>query len=243
MYRPASMFVLRDRVLWSKVSDTHNEIAAGFELPGWIAGRLSAVPVEIVPLNGDYSRPLSEWKMKLDIEKHLLPEWWEQSDAVTRCSIALAEWAAHHILEQGVHSASGVFSLIVRGNAILNVTGQTGGYCRAYDNAILNVTGQTGGDCRAYDNAILNIIGQTGGDCRAYDNATLNIIGQTGGDCRAYGEATLSALEQAGGYCRAYDSTVLNVTRQTGGFCWAYDEATLGCGGPFSLKRAVSTPS
>ena len=55
----------------------------------------------------------------------------------------------------------------------------------------VQITGQTGGDCRAYGTATLNATGQTGGYCWASDTATLNATGQTGGDCWAYGTATL----------------------------------------------------
>ena len=199
MCKLASMYVTQHAVLWSKTSDSHTAIAAenglvvqSAELA--VSARLAAVPVEVYPAGMDYSRPISEWVMHWDetVEAQMLPAWWSEVDARERCAVALREWATYHILESGEHEASGEISLIVRGNATLNATGQTGGYCRAYNSATLNATGQTGGDCRAYNSATLNATGQTGGYCRACDDATLNATGQTGGDCWACDSATLN---------------------------------------------------
>jgi hypothetical protein len=63
------------------------------------------------------------------------------------------------------------------------VSGQTGGYCWAFNNATQTVSGQTGGDCRVFNNATQTVSGQTGGYCWAYNNATQTVSGQTGGDC------------------------------------------------------------
>jgi hypothetical protein len=177
------MYVTQHAVLWSKTSDSHETIAREHGLIEQsaevvVSRRLAAVPVEVYPDDDDYSRPIGEWAMHLDdtVRNELLPEWWDEADARVRCATALAAWAEYHIIESGKREASGEISLVVRGTATLNATGQTGGYCRAYDSATLNATGQTGGVCWAYCTATLNATGQTGGNCSAYDSATLNRI-------------------------------------------------------------------
>ncbi len=216
MCRLASMYVTQHAVLWSKTSDSHAAIAREHGLVEQsaemaVGRKLASVPVEVYPENLDYSRPIGEWVVHLDenVRRDLLPDWWDEADARSRCAAALAEWAKYHIIESGEHEASGEISLIVRGTATLNVTGQTGGNCVAYDSATLNATGQTGGYCEAHG------------------SATLNATGQTGGYCWAFGSATLNATGQTGGYCWAHDSATLNATGQTGGYCWAHDSATL----------------
>jgi len=196
----ASFLVTRDRVLWSPIHDSHVKIAkehssllSSAEMVA--SGRLAAVSVEVVPPNLDYSRPLEEWRMRVDgmITRAILPDWWDETDVRRRCADTLAEWAKHHILSEGVHDRTGEFTVIVKGTAVLNATGQTGGICRAYSGGTVNATGQTGGDCWAYSGGTVNATGQTGGHCPAYSGGTVNATGQTGGHCWADLGGTVNA--------------------------------------------------
>ena len=110
MCRPASMVVTRDKVFWSELSDSHDEIIREFGLTDEVAGRITLVRVEITPPEDNFSAPLDQWIFRVD--QDLLPEWAEKDvDKVeARTRDVLVCWAAQKVLTEGTHEVRvGVF--------------------------------------------------------------------------------------------------------------------------------------
>ena len=76
MCKPASMIITRDKVYWSKVTNSHSEIRDEFGLPHETnLMRVKTVAVEIFPGDGDLSRPADEWNYRVD--QYDMPEWYD----------------------------------------------------------------------------------------------------------------------------------------------------------------------
>ena len=140
MCRPASFVVRRNSVLQKPWCDSHEVLKreAGIldrgEPVDWVA-------VEVVPPDDDYRLPLDQWICRVD--QDILPEWYNAEEAEIAVRATLPEWYATHVITEGKHeidaSAMGDVSIIVLGGE-LTISGQTGGYCRAYDSATINST-------------------------------------------------------------------------------------------------------
>ena len=226
MCNPMSAVVTRTNVLWSRISDAHEDIISENGLNDKTK-TLDFVRVELAPKEFDFRRPVAEWEYKTD--QDFLPEWYNAEEAEKAVRAAAPAWAdAHIFIDRDFDGHSN--SIFAYGKSVIKNHGQTGGYCRAHDGGTVNSTGQTGGNCRAYDGGTVNSTGQTGGYCRAHDGGTVNSTGQTGGDCRAHDGGTVNSTGQTGGGCWADGGTV-NSTGQTGGYCWAYDGGTVNSTG------------
>ena len=181
MCYPASFIITRERTLWLKDSDSHEDIIEYYK-----CREGEFVRVEISPPNKNYRLPINKWVYKTD--QDILPEWHSDKFAEEMCRLELPKWYKTHVITGGSHSLSGKISKVILGG-IVHVAGQTGGYCCFYGNSQGKVTGQTGGVCWFYDNSQGKVTGQTGGDCWFYDNSQGKVTGQTGGYCCFYGNS------------------------------------------------------
>ena len=67
MCEPASFVVTKKEVFWSKKTESHHEIISEFKIKEQnVRKEYNLVCVEITPPDGDYTKPLSKWKYRLD---------------------------------------------------------------------------------------------------------------------------------------------------------------------------------
>jgi len=74
MCRPASLVVTKDRVFWSKHTESHESIIEEHRLYEMGVQGPNLVRVELVPVDNDFSKPVSEWELVTD--QDILPDWW-----------------------------------------------------------------------------------------------------------------------------------------------------------------------
>jgi len=158
MCRPASMIVTKDRVYWSKQTDSHSEIRDEFSLPHeTCAQRIKTVAVEIAPDDGNLARPIDEWVYRVDQGE--VPKWYDAERDEGRVRAALKDWVAARLVLAGqeitVFSGESVYVYGGTAKACGNATVKAG------DNATVEACGNA--TVNAYDNATVN----------AYDNATV----------------------------------------------------------------------
>ena len=95
MCNPASLVATKDRVFWSKTTDSHREIITEHNLCERGVRGVNVVPLEIVPLGGNLSLPIKDWKFSIDYQgyDHELPEWWDDKKYEAMARAELKEWA------------------------------------------------------------------------------------------------------------------------------------------------------
>jgi hypothetical protein len=96
MCNMASFVLTRDRVFWSRHTDSHTEIVSEFKLSEDRTGvHPNLLMVEITPPNEDYRLPLRQWTYRTD--QDILPEWYDAEREEARARAALAEWATERL--------------------------------------------------------------------------------------------------------------------------------------------------
>jgi len=177
MCNPASFVVFEDRVLWSRVGDSHEQIrqenGIAVRQDGVLDWEREGIPCEIVPPDRDYTLPLDKWQFMWDegVNPAKLPAW--AFDAEVRCRTCLDSWAASHVVREGEHECGDGRTLVLLGTARL--VGQTGGRVWLYGNAQSH--GQTGGVACLYGQAQSH--GQADGEVWLFEQAQSH--GQAGG--------------------------------------------------------------
>ena len=163
MCKPASMIATRPKMLWSRFSDSHEDIVREFNLDD---SRLNPqfVRVEISPSNGDYTHPLDQWIFRTDQDR--VPDWYDPTDAEKRCRIALQKWAAA--------------KLVISGSREIR-----DGQCYAYGSASVEAYGSA--SVRASDSASVRAYGRA--SVRAYGRASVRASDSA--SVEAYGSATV----------------------------------------------------
>ena len=132
MCRPASMMVLKDRVIWGQ-TDEHSALIEQHRLHVDGVHGPNAVPVEITPLGGDMRRPLDEWTYRVDDGmEDQLPKWYDADDAERRVRAELPRWVAARVVLPGesrnvstgenVYAYGDVFQ-VVNGGTVQEVNG------------------------------------------------------------------------------------------------------------------------
>ena len=106
MCNPASFVLTKDRVFWSKKTDSHAEIIKEFSLCESIRNESAAtsesctLKVEIVPpRSGAFDAPLNEWVFRID--QDITPKWFDAVEDEKRARSALAEWAKIALVREG----------------------------------------------------------------------------------------------------------------------------------------------
>ena len=90
MCKPASFVITKDRIYWSKLSDSHEDIISEFALNADSIGGPNIVRVEIAPPNGNLSLPLKQWVYQLDQTD--TPKWYDAKVAERECRAELKAW-------------------------------------------------------------------------------------------------------------------------------------------------------
>ena len=93
MCQAASFVVTKDRVFWSKKTDSHEKIIREFSLVPEVAGKICIVRCEVVPPEFErYDLPADKWVYRTDQNGDMLPEWFDDAEVEARCRVALNEW-------------------------------------------------------------------------------------------------------------------------------------------------------
>ena len=123
MCNPASMIMTKGhRTHWSEKTDSHHEIIMEFGLRETDArGAINIVPVEIVPPNGDMTKPLSKWKFTVDYAGFTrdLPEWFDAEKAEASTRAALKAWAKAKLIRSGTREKIETGQHYVCGTAVI----------------------------------------------------------------------------------------------------------------------------
>jgi len=101
MCSPASFIVTKDKVFWSKRSDSHEDIIREFDLCVDGIDRPKIVRVEITPPDNNFRIPLEDWQLHIDevvISFDLLPSWFNMDDVSKRTREALKKWASSKLV-------------------------------------------------------------------------------------------------------------------------------------------------
>ena len=102
MCRAASFVVTKDKVFWSKMTDSHEEIIREFDLCPEVAGKACVVRCEIVPDGRRYDSDPATWAYKTDQDADTLPKWFDAADVEARARVALAEWVSTRVIKSGI---------------------------------------------------------------------------------------------------------------------------------------------
>ncbi len=96
MCRPASFYLTRENIYWSKTSDSHTDIIREFNLREDDSRNApSGVRIEVSPPGGNLSLPLADWVYKVDQDR--TPAWYDSVDGENRARRALSDWARHKL--------------------------------------------------------------------------------------------------------------------------------------------------
>ena len=159
MCREASMVVMRDRVYWDPLSDSHEKIISAHNLSVDGVRGPNGVRVEIVPEDRRFDSDPASWKFAVD--QDLLPEWWDAEDAERRVRLELLSWIRHKVVKEGHRvvtegtvfacgsasvEASGSASVEARGSASVKAWGSAsvkacGGVLQAYGVGCVEIKG------------------------------------------------------------------------------------------------------
>jgi hypothetical protein len=88
MCRLASFIVTREKVLWHPSDDSHEKIIAYHHLDD--KRKSDFVRVEMVPPNGDYFKPFTEWEFCID--QPTKPEWFSKKTEEEMVRAELPKW-------------------------------------------------------------------------------------------------------------------------------------------------------
>ena len=90
MCKAASFVMTKDRIYWSKTSDSHEDIISEYKLNADGLGGPNIARVEVAPPKGNLSLPLKQWVYKLDQTD--VPKWYEAKTAERECRAELKAW-------------------------------------------------------------------------------------------------------------------------------------------------------
>ena len=91
MCKAASFVSTKDKVFWSKTSDSHEDIIREFKLhPDGVRGP-NIMRTEISPPGDNLSLPSDQWVFKTD--QNEFPVWFDLDVEEKRCRLALRDWA------------------------------------------------------------------------------------------------------------------------------------------------------
>jgi len=97
MCRMASFVLTKDKVYWSKKSDSHEDIISEYHLND--GENISILRAEIVPPNDNYRLPLEKWEYNID--QDIIPDWYVAPHEEERTRRTLADWVAYKIIIVG----------------------------------------------------------------------------------------------------------------------------------------------
>ena len=168
MCRPASFVVTKDRVYWSKSSDSHEDIIKENDLEeSNIRSEIQFVRVEICPPGGDFRMPLEKWRYKTD--QDLLPEWYVESEEEKRVRAVLPDWLKSNVVLPDQSVAEIRKPMVAIYGTVKSIDGGTVGYIRGG-----TVESIRGGTVKSIDGGTVESI--RGGTVESIDGGTVKYI-------------------------------------------------------------------
>ena len=225
----ASFRVLQDKVLYSRIGDSHGQIVEEHHLRATAPDDYDVlgVPVEFAPPDNDYALPFDRWKLHLDetINRDSLPPWYSARRARRQCLDAMSDWWSYHAVDAGKHICDmGRTLIVLRGSPQIIVRGGDPAGIRGAllvcGKASPKIT-QSGGDVFVYGRASPSIL-QSGGDVFIRGKGRPN-IGQCGGYVFTLDQSR-PKIVKSDGEVHAYGKSRPSIT-QSGGWAYACGES------------------
>jgi len=170
MCRPASMILAKERVYWSKFSDSHEDIRDEFKVREMVANNIVSVNVEISPPKQDYSIPLEKWVYRVD--QDLLPKWYNAGECEERTRKALKDWhrakvflSGDHKVDKGQFYAYGSSSVKAYGSSLV----------KAYDSS--SVVAYDSSSVKANDSS--SVVAHDSSSVAAYNSSSVEANGSS----------------------------------------------------------------
>jgi len=187
---PASMIVTKDKVYWSKKSESHTDIIEEFGLRERnVRGEYLLVPIEIVPPDYNYLLPLDEWEYSIDIgecERDCLPAWYDRKKVENRARMALRDWYKQKVIQPNKTRKIKDKQVFCYGKVIARgwseVTAYGSSVVEAYEHSTVNAFGNS--VVRARDNAMVRAFRNSVVICRenskvgAWDDSMVYAFGE-----------------------------------------------------------------
>lgn len=226
MCKPASMILTRERVYWSRETDSHEEIVKEFNLnDDWSYGQVPRiVRVEIVPPRTDghldFAAPAYEWVFHLDQKE--IPRWYDKVEVEERTRQALLEWIEAKVVTGGKYylDRGEVYAC---GTAEINCGGRA--RVHAYDHASVVARGSS--FVEAHDHVRVEchydsrVWLEDFARCQAYGHSFVESI--SGGVIEAYGNVQV-ALDASRGVVHACNGSFVRLIH---GKVIAHDRSTV----------------
>jgi hypothetical protein len=212
--------VTKDRVYWSKRSDSHEEIIREFKLEALDRDAIrgsNLVRIEIVPPNGnDFETPLDKWVFHTD--QNVTPDWYVAESAEKECRAVLQEWAKAKVFITGRHEIEAGCSVYLCGNSTATLWDNSTATLRDNSTATLrdNSTATLWGNSTATlcDNSTATLCDNSTATLR--DNSTATLWGNSTATLRDNSTATLwgnsTAKEIFGGVAKFLCKFSVNIS-------------------------------
>jgi len=221
MCNSASFIVTQNDVLFSKYSDSHEDIISENKLNDKTK-KPDFVRIEISPKDNDYRTPMENWIFKTD--QDFLPEWFNIQEAEIACRDKINEWAKTHIIRKDTRIPTEFTKLnliILSGNVTIDTV--SAGYVRSYNTSKITINTLSGGYVLSYDTSNVTIDTVSGGDVRSCDTSNVTIDTVSGGDVRSCDTSKLTINTVSGGDVRSCDTSKLTIDKMSGGYVWSFD--------------------
>ena len=182
------MIVTKNKVFWSKTTDSHEDIIAEFGLTEIVRNAVTFVRVEIIPPEDRFEAPRADWHWCVD--QDVLPAWWDAKDAENRCRIELKNWIRAKVRRSGKHTAKDGF-------VYLCCTAQGEFYGNAQATLYGNAQATLHGNAKAilFNNAQATLHDNAQGEL--YDTAQATLHDNAQGELYGTAQATLLDNAQA----------------------------------------------
>jgi len=209
MCSPASFIVTKDKVFWSKRSDSHEDIIREFDLCVDGIDRPKIVRVEITPPDNNFRIPLEDWQLHIDevvISLDLLPSWFNMDDVSKRTREALKKWADSKLIideNKTIYDQQayvfGKSYISARGTSLIEANDES--IVEAYDRVVVCCRNKC--KVKAYQNS--SIICRE--DCVVESYDYTNIFGYHNCNIRAYYMSIINAYDDC--VVHAHDKSIV----------------------------------
>jgi len=215
---PASMIATKDKIFWSKTSESHTDIIEEFGLRERNArGEYLFVPIEITPpMGANYIFPLDYWIYATDVvgyERDCLPKWYDEKKVERRARAALKDWYKQKVVGPNEIREIKDEQVICYGNVVAKgkskVSAHKGGVVEAYHDTRIKSHG--GSFIKAYGFCKVEVWGNNIVEA----NNDVAVESHGGSVVMAWGNSTVVAREHTA--VNAYDDSAV----------LAYDESTV----------------
>jgi len=225
MCNSASFIVTQNDVLFSKYSDSHEDIISENKLNDKTK-KPDFVRIEISPKDNDYRTPIENWIFKTD--QDFLPEWFNIKEAEIACRDKMNEWAKTHIIRKDTKipiEFTKLNLIILSGNVKINTV--SAGYVRSYNKSKLTINTLSGGYVLSYDTTKLTINTLSGENVWSYDTSKVTIDTVSGGDVGSYNTSKLTINTVSSGDVRSFDTSKLTINTVSSGDVRSYETSKL----------------